>query len=219
MITNFLMIFVIGIISSEVLGYIWHRWVSHLGILKNVTPYDFLRKRHARHHDIDYNPKITTKLVTDSYISACEFSFNILALLVAGFLIMLVLMEYLSWWTFIAFAAGGISFGLIVISPFHTLYHLTDKALKKMKLFQKKWVWKPFKWLQDYHEAHHYYNCNYSIVLPVDMLFGSYGTLFGSYFSPAKFRKLKSKGELKKENIFPGFNNSISGCKEPLFVD
>lgn len=210
MFVHFITSFGIGIISAEVLGYFWHRFVAHKGILKRITPYDFLRKRHVAHHEMYNSPTITPELITDSYAEACDVTFNVLAIFSYIVLSIFVWLGYLSIWTLAALILGSLFFAFAFLVPFHTYYHLTDEALQKRHLFQPKAIWKIFKWLQDYHLAHHYYSKNYSIVFPVDIF-------FGSYMPVAEFRRLRAAGLLKKESLFPGFMNSLSYCKQPLF--
>lgn len=180
-----------------------------MGVL-SFMPYDFLRKRHFKHHEIDYNPKITPKLVAESYVEACDVSFNWLALIVIGMMSLLSYNGVISWLATGSYLAGAIGFAVFFIAPFHAFYHLNDHGLRN--IWKANLFWDQFKWLQSYHEAHHYYNCNYAIVIPVDMV-------LGTYMPPKKFRERKKQGKIKRENIFPGFRGTPNGCFQPLFTD
>lgn len=205
---QYVLLFLLGGIFSELSGYFWHKHVAHFGALKKITPYDFLRKRHVYHHEINYNPKKDKSLISTPYRNACEITFNYLAVLLIMIFTAIAYIGYISWAVYSSFIGGAVVYGLLILAPFHKFYHLSDPVLRRKLIFRNKYSWKAFKWLQAYHEIHHYKNKNFSIFVPVDII-------LGTYMPPIELMKQK---KMKKENLFPGFTNSMSTCGKPLFV-
>lgn len=196
-----------GPILSEFGGYVWHRWVAHLGVLRWL-PADFMRRRHYDHHEsADKYPPDQLRSVV--YRESCEVTFHFLAGVLVPLIGLSVWMKWLSLATAIALLAGAAAYGILVQGNLHTSYHLEDATLQKLRIFQWHWVRRLHKWLRDCHDIHHFLNANYFILIPLfEWIFGTLVTR----------RKLEQEGTpLVKEDLFSRFKSLSSSCGKPLF--
>lgn len=195
-----------GALFSEFGGYVWHRWVAHLGLLRWL-PNDFLRRRHFDHHESKdkYPPG---QLRSARYQESCEITFHFLAIVLLPIIAFLIWMQFIGWLSAIALILGALLYGILVQGTLHTWYHLEDSTLKKSWLLQPRWVWKLFCWLRDCHDVHHFLRRNYFILIPLPDL------IFGTFAAKTNYMNENVKGQ----NLFPDFDkNLVSSCQKPVF--
>lgn len=194
-------VFLLGTQLAEFSGYFWHRRVCHLGLL-HWLPNDFLRRRHAGHHEEKYPPG--GNLQTQSYLDSCEIAFKILGTVITVILLVALLVGWISITNLIVLYLGTYFYAQYVMNPLHKLYHLTDDQVRQYKVFQYNVAWKLFCWLRTCHDKHHFANCNYFILNPLpDILFGTF---------------VSSNKTASVEDIFPGFDPLlISDCEKRVF--
>ena len=190
---RYLWLVILGVLLAEGAGYWWHRYASHMGLFRFVYR-DLLRRRHFDHHIHRYPVK---RLNSKQYLESCEVSFQVLAAIMIVIGAALVLSGVVTVSKVLVVLGSGAAYGVLVLGPFHSLYHVKD-------LWLERFGW--FRWLRDFHQIHHLINANYTIFLPIFDILGR------SYVSP---RHLSG---LKPVNQFPGFDASRSStCGESLF--
>lgn len=184
---------ILGVLLAEGAGYWWHRYASHVGIFRFVYS-DLLRRRHFDHHIHKYPVK---RLKSESYLESCEVSFQTLAVIMILIAAVLVMAGVIPMLATLVVLGSGAAYGVLVLGPFHSLYHLKDSRFERFG-------W--FRWLRDFHQIHHLVNANYTIFLPI------FDVLGRSYVSPRHLPKLKAV------NQFPGFDAALSStCGDSLF--
>lgn len=150
------LLFAVGsVILSDVIGYLWHRWMEHNGWLGET-----IRHRHWVHHEQDYPVGNLRPVGVNTYRSAGSWSWYILA---AGTLFLAYLALPLR--DFVPLAIGGVLYAWYVVNYFHSAFHIEGHWLNRF-------VW--FRHLVQLHDNHHWVPGNYSIVVPwMDWLFGT----------------------------------------------
>ncbi|PIR42092.1 MAG: hypothetical protein COV30_00100 [Candidatus Yanofskybacteria bacterium CG10_big_fil_rev_8_21_14_0_10_37_15] len=196
-----------GSLLAEFSGYIWHRWAAHLGILR-FLPNDFLRRRHFDHHESPDKYPSQENLRSSVYRDSCENTFYFLASIIVPVVGFLVLIGFMSLKYGIALILGAGIYGIVLQTTLHTLYHLEDSVLKKIRIFQTERAWKLFVWLRDCHDVHHLVRGNYFIFNPLpDIIFRTLRT-----------KKSVSGKEEIKQDLFPNFRKELAGsCGDPVF--
>lgn len=194
-----------GSLFAEFSGYVWHRWVAHLGILWWL-PNDFLRRRHFDHHEsIDkYPPGQMRSMI---YRESCEITFNFLAAILLPLVTFFIWIGWIHWISGITILIGAAAYGIAVQGTLHTWYHLEDTVLKRHWILKTKLTWEFFQWLRDCHEIHHEVRANYFILNPApDYIFGT--LLTRNTIQPQR----------SKQNLFPLFKPKLSSsCLKPVF--
>ena len=188
---------VIGPLVAEFSGYLWHRFISHVGIL-SWLPNDFLRRRHFHHHE-EYP---INKIRDIDYVKSCDSTFNMAGFITYLIVFSLVLLKVITLLSFLLVIISGTLFGFL-ISIVHDSYHVKYLELKKhwRWLFKFQWFRKYYVWARRCHDMHHIVNANYFIIIPVDWFFGT----------------LVTKKPEAHDELFPRFDPAlISSCKKPM---
>ncbi len=149
---NFIYGAALGVISVEVLGYIWHRFVEHDGFLG-----DGLRYRHWVHHEVLYPPKRLRP--SGRYHDAGSWTWY-LAGGVCSVLALILLPLDLS----VPFVVAAWLYGLF-LEVLHRSFHIFHSWFKR-------WGW--WSHLRSLHDRHHQGHYNFGVLLfGMDLLFGT----------------------------------------------
>ena len=193
-----------GSLLAEFSGYVWHRWVAHLGIL-SWLPNDFLRRRHFDHHESKdkYPPGQLRGMI---YRESCEITFNFLAVILLPLIVFTMWAGWIPWSKGISLLIGATAYGIVVQGTLHSWYHLEDVVLRKHLILRVNLMWNLFQWLRDCHEIHHEVHANYFILNPApDLIFGT-------------LRTRKGIAKKLRQNLFPAFNSKLSSsCGKSIF--
>ena len=143
----------------ELTGYLWHRFVNHLGYLG-----DKIRVSHYCHHEIIYP---SDDMFSDEYITAHDSWPWLIPLVVFGYipLIMLYRMKKLSK-LLVIISLIQISIHIKIISYIHDSYHVNNHWLNQYEWYVKN---------KKHHHIHHLDNKNYGITSYFfDHVFGTF---------------------------------------------
>jgi len=164
----------LGIIFVDVVGYLWHRFVKHEGLLGQA-----LVRGHYDHHEKHY--PVGALRSYGQYKDADVLSWNLFSAVCLLFLYLLLPME-----VFLFVSGGAIGYATLIVAWFHRIYHRTAH-------WTHRYNW--MRTLMNRHDLHHWMNCNYSIAFFwMDRLFGTLVTR-----SPASLYKedlFKEKNEI-----------------------
>jgi sterol desaturase/sphingolipid hydroxylase (fatty acid hydroxylase superfamily) len=150
---------VASVFFVEVIGYFWHRFAEHVGILGGTVQY-----RHIVHHEKDY-PVDNLRPADAKYKSAGAWTWYALAIVSLGILFILAPLR-----DAIPLAAGALIYAKFVVDYFHESFHLENTWLTRF-------AW--FKRLTKLHDIHHWVPGNYGIVFFwMDTVFGTLITEF-----------------------------------------
>jgi sterol desaturase/sphingolipid hydroxylase (fatty acid hydroxylase superfamily) len=151
--------FVLGVPLVEVVGYLWHRFVQHRGLLGEA-----LRQRHFVHHQHEYPAENLRP--NRQYQDAKDWSWHILALMTFCLLGLLAWLDFLPFRFMLVLSVGGVVYARYVVGVFHDACHVPQHWLHRFRWFQR---------LMYLHDLHHWTPCNYGIVFFwMDRLFGTY---------------------------------------------
>lgn len=200
--------FVVGIPLVEFVGYLWHRFVEHNGMLG-----DRLRYPHYRHHELDY-PAENLRPHED-YKSAEDGGWYLLGVITFCIIGIFVILGFFPLRWALAMAIGAIAYARYVVSVFHDLYHVDDvtriptirfQPLPRLirgvyiRLSRATWFQKKLERLAYLHDLHHYARCNFGIVFFwLDRMFGTFRTDVAAIAI----------------NVFPGFHFTVGKRPEP----
>lgn len=198
---TFFAIFILGTLLTEGVGYVWHRFVCHSGILRSVL-HELMRRRHFDHHVHKYPAGSVSQ---SAYVPSCDISFRVI-----GVALVLTILAIAGLGAIHVSAALTLLLAVLLHAvlggKLHALYHLDDTTLSGMRFCRWKLSYKAVVWLRDFHEIHHVANANYSLFIPFFDLIGF------SFISPSRL------GSLQEENLFPRFDATrSSSCDERLF--
>jgi sterol desaturase/sphingolipid hydroxylase (fatty acid hydroxylase superfamily) len=151
--------FALGVPLVEVVGYLWHRFIEHGGLLGET-----LRHRHWVHHEREYPAENLRP--NKQYQDAKDWSWYLLAVLTFCVLGLLAWLHILPLPSMLALSVGGVVYARYVVGIFHDVYHLPDHWLHQFRWFRR---------LMYLHDLHHWTRCNYGIVVFwMDRLFCTY---------------------------------------------
>jgi len=175
-----------GPLIVEVTGYFWHRFVAHEGTLAPIVgrwAADAIRRPHWQHHEEEY-PETNLRPASpygDTYRSAGDWSWHVLAVLLIGLFIGLAVSGLMPLYIFFPLIIGGLVYAKFAVANFHKWFHLPRHPLHN------------YQWFQDlikYHDIHHWEPSNYGIVFMfMDRLCGTF----------------RSEFPLRKTDIFNGY--------------
>lgn len=162
-----------ALIIVEAIGYFYHRFVEHLGLLTRVSK--LIRKNQRNHwiHHMVYYPiglhyRKKKKYKRSQKGIPWEWVFPVA--------IGVVLVIYVN----------GLNYGSVILISVSIIYALlVGKTHARFHEVGNPWEKnKYFNWLEDVHKLHHWDQAvNFSIVLPFT------DVIFGTYMSPKKHRK------------------------------
>ena len=141
----------------ELVGYLWHRFINHLGYLG-----DKIRVSHYCHHEIVYP---YDNMISDKYKTSHDTWPWIIPLVLFGYIPVLSLNNIISK-KIIGLLLLQISIHVYMISYIHDSYHVKNHWLNKYNWYKKN---------KKYHYIHHLDNKNYGITTYIfDRVFGTF---------------------------------------------
>ena len=149
--------FIAGPLLVEFVGYFWHRWVEHKGMLGKEVAF-----RHYKHHEVEYP---VNRLRTNTYRNANSWTWYAIGLVTS-----VLAFTFAPWQYALSFGAGAWLYAWGIVLNMHTAFHVKGHFLWKYKWFRK---------LVKLHDIHHFDNKNYGICFFfMDRLFGTYTDVF-----------------------------------------
>ena len=143
----------------ELIGYLWHRFVNHLGILS-----DKIRVTHYCHHEEIYP---YDDMISDEYKTSHDTWPWFIPLIIFGYMpLYIVYKRYkLDYNLYISYLIQ-ITTHIYIISYIHDSYHVKDHWLNQYEWYTEN---------KKYHYIHHLDNKNYGITTYIfDHLFGTF---------------------------------------------
>ncbi|GEM_PF-4743571 len=147
-----------GPLLVEIVGYFWHRFAEHYGIMGET-----IRYRHWVHHEKDYPAERLHSGGT--YKDAGSWSWYVLAVITIGGVFLLF-----PYRDAIPLTLSGVLYARFVVNYFHEKFHLSTHWLHRFHWFRKLTVC---------HDIHHWASGNYGIVFFfMDRFFGTFRNKF-----------------------------------------
>ena len=144
---------------TEFVGYVWHRYVNHIGYLG-----DTIRITHYCHHEEIYPHN---DMISDEYKTSHDTWPWFIPLILFGYIPLHTLYKkkYLHYHIYMM-CVFQITFHIYVISYIHDSYHVRDHWLNQYQWYTEN---------KKYHYIHHLDNKNYGITTYIfDKLFGTF---------------------------------------------